>query len=135
MTGQGLKDSGHAAKLCGDAVKQALGSTLRGGRGDGLNSLGEVAPSCLIALGTKGVDRFITQASIATTTLYRQSKDKLIVVVLRRIDEQFRNAMRQAVDTLAREPKQKLLATFDFLERWFKDEAFRLVKKWVGPFR
>ncbi len=32
--------------------------------------------------------------------------------------------MRQAVDTLAREPKQKLLATFDFLESWFEDQAF-----------
>ena len=32
--------------------------------------------------------------------------------------------MRESVDQLARDPKQKLLATFDFLEGWFKDKQF-----------
>ena len=73
-----------------------------------------------------GIDHVIAEAGIAKTTLYRhfKSKEDLIVAVLRRIDEQFRDDMRQTVDTLAREPKQKLLATFDFLEGWFKDKSF-----------
>lgn len=73
-----------------------------------------------------GIDRVIAQAGIAKTTLYRHfgSKDELIVAVLRRVDERFRDAMRQAVDTSARKPRQKLLATFDYLEGWFKDASF-----------
>ncbi len=88
----------------------------------------EVATELFNRLGyhASGVDRVIAEAGIAKTTLYRhfKSKDELIVTVLRRIDAQYRDDMRQAVDTLAREPKLKLLATFDFLEDWFKDKTF-----------
>ena len=73
-----------------------------------------------------GVDHVIAEAGIAKTTLYRhfKSKEELIVAVLKRIDEQYRDNMREEVDRLARDPAQKLLATFDFLEGWFKDESF-----------
>lgn len=88
----------------------------------------EVATELFNRLGYRaaGVDQVIAEAGIAKTTLYRhfKSKDELIVAVLRRIDEQLRDDMRQAVDSLARKPKQKLLATFDFLEAWFKDKSF-----------
>ena len=73
-----------------------------------------------------GIDHVIEEAGIAKTTLYRhfKSKEELIVAVLRRIDERFRENMREAVDQSAREPKQKLLATFDVLEKWFGNASF-----------
>ncbi len=44
--------------------------------------------------------------------------------MLKRVDAQFREDMRESVDKPGRSPKQKLLATFDFLEDWFKDKSF-----------
>lgn len=88
----------------------------------------EVATELFNRLGyhAAGVDRVIEEAGIAKTTLYRHfgSKEELIVAVLRGIDERYRDAMRQAVDEPTRGPRQKLLATFDYLETWFKDRSF-----------
>lgn len=88
----------------------------------------EVAAELFNHLGyhATGIDRVIAEAGIAKTTLYRhfESKEELIVAVLRRIDERYRDDMRQAVDTSAREPQQKLLATFDYLESWFNNKSF-----------
>lgn len=73
-----------------------------------------------------GIDQIIAEAGVAKTTLYRhfKSKEELIVVVLRRLDEQSREDMRNQVDRMAKDPKKKLLATFDFFEDWFKDKSF-----------
>ena len=88
----------------------------------------EVATELFNRLGyhAAGVDQVIAEAGIAKTTLYRhfKSKEELIVAVLKRVDAQFREDMRETVDKPGRSPEQKLLATFDFLEDWFKDKSF-----------
>lgn len=73
-----------------------------------------------------GVDLVIAEAGIAKTTLYRhfRTKEDLIVAVLRRIDERARANLRAAVDAASDDPCEKLLATFDFLESWFKTDSF-----------
>ena len=97
-------------------------------RTDKREHLIEVAAELFNRLGYQaaGVDRVIAEAGIAKTTLYRhfKSKDDLIIAALTRIDEDFRTEMREAVDKMATDPAQKLLATFDFLENWFKGDVF-----------
>jgi AcrR family transcriptional regulator len=74
-----------------------------------------------------GIDRLIEEAGIAKTTLYRhfETKENLILAVLRRVDERFRDDMRRFVEEHGRTPRDRILATFDFLERWFENETFR----------
>ena len=73
-----------------------------------------------------GIDQIIAEAGVAKTTLYRhfKSKDELIVAVLQRVNEQYLSDLRHAVETQARNSKSKLLASFDFLEDWFKGKTF-----------
>ena len=73
-----------------------------------------------------GIDQVIAEAGIAKTTLYRhfRSKEDLIVAVLQKIDEEFRDEMRSMVERVASAPKDRLLATFDYLEHWFRGESF-----------
>lgn len=73
-----------------------------------------------------GIDLILEEAGIAKTTLYRhfKTKDDLIVAVLKTIDERSRDGMRSFVDTRTKTPEDKLLATFDYLERWFKEKTF-----------
>jgi AcrR family transcriptional regulator len=74
-----------------------------------------------------GIDLIIAEAGVAKTTLYRhfETKEDLILAVLERRDEQERDAMRAFVEQHAKDPVKRLLATFDFLENWFRDERFR----------
>ena len=73
-----------------------------------------------------GIDLILEEAGIAKTTLYRhfKTKEDLIVAVLKTIDERSRDGMRLFVDTRAKKPEDKLLATFDYLELWFKERTF-----------
>lgn len=73
-----------------------------------------------------GIDQIIEAAAVAKTTLYRHfaSKEDLIVAVLRRTDRQYREELRRTVEASPLTGKQKLLATFDFLEHWFRQKNF-----------
>lgn len=88
----------------------------------------ETAASLFNRLGyhAAGVDRVIAEAGIAKTTLYRHfgSKEALIVAVLQRADENFREEMRSFVEARTADPRRRLLATFDFIESWFADRTF-----------
>ncbi len=71
-----------------------------------------------------GVDQITAAAGIAKTTLYRhfKSKEDLIVAVLHSVDEQTRDAMRQATGQAKGE--SALLDSFDFLKSWFESADF-----------
>jgi len=73
-----------------------------------------------------GIDRVISESGVARMTLYNhfKSKDELILAVLRRRDENFRNWMMRFVEKKAKTPREQLLAVFDALAEWFNDKAF-----------
>lgn len=74
-----------------------------------------------------GIDLIISESGVAKTTLYRhfETKEELILAALERRDEEARDAMRAFVETRASDAVERLLATFDFLDAWFRDEGFR----------
>ena len=73
-----------------------------------------------------GIDRILAEAGVAKMTLYNhfRSKDELILAVLRRRDERFRNWFVRAVEHRAADARGRLLAIFDALEEWFGREDF-----------
>ena len=73
-----------------------------------------------------GIDQVIAESGVAKTTLYRhfESKEDLIVAVLEQVDEQFRSDMRHYVEQKTSDPVNRLIATFSYLERWFKHAEF-----------
>lgn len=97
-------------------------------RAEKKSHLVQVARDLFNRLGYRatGVDQVIAEAGIAKTTLYRhfETKEDLIVAVLHEIDDQYREAMRQFVDRKTSDPKQKIGATFGYLESWFKEDTF-----------
>jgi AcrR family transcriptional regulator len=74
-----------------------------------------------------GIDAVLAEAGVAKMTLYKhfRSKDDLIVAVLRRRDEVFRNWLSRAVERLATTPRARLLALFDAHHEWFESDGFR----------
>ena len=73
-----------------------------------------------------GVDKILKQAGVARMTLYNhfKSKDELILAVLRRRDEKFRNWFMRTVERLGKTPRDRLLAIFDVLEEWFSGKDY-----------
>lgn len=73
-----------------------------------------------------GIDRILAESGVAKMTLYKhfRSKDELILAVLHRRDEQFRNWLTAEMEKASADPRERLLAMFDALEEWFCGRAF-----------
>ena len=73
-----------------------------------------------------GIDRILAEAGVAKMTMYNhfRSKDELILAVLRRRDETFRNKLGRSVERQAATPRRRLLAIFDVLRDWFASKDF-----------
>tara|TARA_R110002073_G_scaffold222152_1_gene382352 strand:- start:309 stop:881 length:573 start_codon:yes stop_codon:yes gene_type:complete len=73
-----------------------------------------------------GVDKIIAEAGVSKKTLYShfRTKDELILATLRKRDELFRNKMMRETERRASQPRDRLLAVFDFLTDWFHEESF-----------
>jgi len=93
------------------------------------DDLVETALKLFYAGGFKatGIDKILEESGVAKMTLYNhfRSKDELILAVLHRRDEQFRNWMMGEMDKVSADPRARLLAMFDALETWFEGRAFK----------
>jgi AcrR family transcriptional regulator len=73
-----------------------------------------------------GIDRIIEDSEVAKMTFYKHfpSKQKLVLEVLRRGEEIWNEQFHAVVDKV-KDPRQRLLAAFDFASHWFQDPHFR----------
>jgi AcrR family transcriptional regulator len=74
-----------------------------------------------------GIDRIIAESGVAKMSLYNnfKSKDALIAAWLQQRDENWRRWFQAAVEHLASNPRDRLLAMFDALKEWFEQPDFR----------
>ena len=74
-----------------------------------------------------GIDRIISESGVAKMSLYNhfKSKDALIAAWLQQRDENWRTWFQEAVEALAVDPRDRLLAIFDALQEWFEQPDFR----------
>lgn len=73
-----------------------------------------------------GIDRILSEASVAKMTLYKHfpSKHALIVAVLERNNEQFVRALRARLAEIGGSPRDRLLAVFDIFAAWYAEPDF-----------
>ena len=73
-----------------------------------------------------GVDSIVEQSGVTKKTLYAhfRSKEELVLAVLRQYDELARNDFMRRVESGGKTPRARLLAVFDFAERWFQQSNF-----------
>lgn len=72
------------------------------------------------------VDAILDEAGVARQSLYLhfQSKDGLVGAFLQKRDERWRTWMNDYVESHASDPRERLLALFDFLRHWFAQPDF-----------
>ena len=73
-----------------------------------------------------GMDAVRTEAGVSLKRIYSlfPSKDDLVVAVLRHRTEQWDAGIARAAAG-ATTPRGRLLAVFDFLDAWFREDGFR----------
>ena len=74
-----------------------------------------------------GIEKVLTDADVARMTLYNhfKSKEELILAVLRRRDERFRDWLVRRIEKRNLGPRERLLALFDAHAEWFAEDSFR----------
>jgi AcrR family transcriptional regulator len=74
-----------------------------------------------------GIDAILERAGVAKMTLYKHfgTKDELIVAALRAADERSRAWMIAEIERRAADPRDRMLALFDFARDWVTGESFR----------
>jgi len=74
-----------------------------------------------------GMDMLVAETGISKTSMYKhfRTKDDLILAVLRLRDERFRNWLYRRMEELASSPRDQLIAMFDALGEWFKEQGFK----------
>ncbi len=73
-----------------------------------------------------GIDTIVEQSGVTKKTLYAhfRSKEELVLAVLRQYDGLARNEFMRRVERGGETPRGRLLAVFDFAERWFQQNDF-----------
>jgi AcrR family transcriptional regulator len=74
-----------------------------------------------------GVDRIVSEAGVAKTSLYRhfRSKEGLVIAVIERHSNLWtQNWLQAEIERRGKTPAEQLLAIFDALDDWFHEEPF-----------
>jgi AcrR family transcriptional regulator len=73
-----------------------------------------------------GIDTVLAEARVAKKTLYThfKSKEDLILAVMRRRDELYRNWFMREVEKRSTSSEERLLACFDVIDGWVKSKDF-----------
>jgi len=74
-----------------------------------------------------GIDRILADAGVAKMTLYKhfRSKEELILAVLKKCSDQFRESFSRFLRAKNQAPERQLLAVFDWLVTWVSSKDFR----------
>ena len=74
-----------------------------------------------------GIDRILADAGVAKMTLYKhfRSKEELILAVLEKRSDQFRESFSRFLRAKKRAPERQVLAVFDWLITWVSSKEFR----------
>lgn len=82
-----------------------------------------------------GMDDIRDSSGVSLKRLYRlfPTKDRLLNEVLRRRDVRWRGRVAEHVSAATSDPRQRLLAVFDWLYLWFSEPGFRGCA-WINMF-